>query len=43
MQNPSGPILTTYMLYDVFMPFGGRDDCTCVKSFCGVKFLIAIN
>ena len=23
--------------------FGGRDDCTCVKIFSGVDFLVSIN
>jgi len=24
-------------------PFGRRDDCTCIKIFSGVNFLITIN
>jgi len=36
----------TYALYDMFLhkelPFGGRDVCTCVKSFSGI-FVIAVN
>jgi len=43
----SGPILTIYTSYDVFLrkqsPFGGHDICTCVKVFSGVSFLMAIN
>ena len=36
-----------YMSYDVFLckelPFGGHDDCTWVKIFSVVNFLITIN
>jgi len=35
MQKTGAPVLTIYTLYDVFLreelPFGGRDDYTCVK------------
>jgi len=36
-----GPILTTYASYDMRkeMPFGGHDDCICVKMFSGVNFI----
>jgi len=34
-----GPILMIYTSYHVFLhkelPFGDRDDCTCVKIFSG--------
>ena len=47
MQEMGGPILMTYMSFEVFLrkelPFGGHDDCTCVIVFSGVTFLIAIN
>jgi len=36
-----------YMSYVVFLreelSFGGHNDCTCVKNFSGINFLIAIN
>lgn len=36
-----------YTSYDVFLgkelPFGGCDDCICVKIFSGINFLIVIN
>jgi len=38
-----GQTLIINTSYDVFLckelPFGGRDDCTCVKIFSGIKFL----
>jgi len=47
VQKTGGPILTTYMLHDMFLhkqlPFGGRDDCICVKIFSGVIVLITIK
>jgi len=33
-----GPILTMYTLYDILpkeLPFGSRNDCTCIKIFSG--------
>jgi len=31
-----------YMSYEAFlhteMPFGGHDDCTCIKIFSGINF-----
>ena len=42
MQNTGELMLTIYMLYDMFLrkelPFGGQDDCTCIKMFCGINF-----
>ena len=42
-----GLILPIYTSYDVFLrkelPFGGCVDCTCVKIFSGINFLIVIN
>jgi len=41
-----GPILTIYTSYNVFLlkklPFGGRDNCTCIK-FLVALFFLAIN
>ena len=37
-----GPILTIYILYDVFLcgelPFEGCSDCTCLIIFSGIIF-----
>jgi len=45
VQEISEPILTIgprHASYDMFLrrnlPFGGRDDCTCVNIFSGVDF-----
>ena len=38
-KKTDGPILNIYMSYDMVLckelPFGGCDDCTCVKTFSG--------
>jgi len=41
-----GMIFTIYTTYDVCMrgvAFWDHDDCTCIKIFSGVNFLMAIN
>ena len=47
MQKMGGPILMIYTLHDIVLlkelPFGGHDDCTCIKIFSGINFLIVIN
>jgi len=47
VQKAGGPILAIYTLYDVSLckelPFGGHDDCTCIKIFSSINFLITIN
>jgi len=45
VQKVDGPILAIYMSYDFAqgVAFAGRNDCTCVKIFIGVNFLIEIN
>jgi len=44
VQKMDGPILTICMSYDVFLhkqvPFGNRNDCTCVKRFTGNNFYL---
>ena len=43
MQKTDELILVIYTSYDVFLrkelPFGGCDDCTCIKIFSGINFL----
>ena len=46
MQTTGGLDLTIYTSYDVFLrkqlPFGSRDDCTCVEIVNGVIFMTAL-
>ena len=47
MQKTGGLVIMICTSYDMFLckelPFGDRSDCTCVKIFSGMNFLIAVN
>ena len=43
MQKTGGPIYTSYdMLLCKELPFGGCNDCVCIKIFTGINFLLVI-